>query len=372
MERVSINLYPGRMASNIRRIMDRLPAGTKRCLVLKADAYGLGAGLLGPAMDPVVDFFAVATAEEALFLRNEGVEKPILILGFTEAENWLELAAKGIRVSVYSLEDARKMSHIMTAAGREMMVHLKLDTGMNRIGFKGDTAIREMEEVSGLPGLRTEGLFSHFFMADAPDLSETHRQFERFMNVRNSLEKRGICPPICHIANSAAAMVLPETALNMVRLGIAAYGLHPSEEMSCGIRLEPVAEMKSCVIMVKDLQPGETVGYGATFRAERPMRLATIPVGYADGYSRRLSGQSRVLIRGRSAPICGNICMDQLMADVTDIPDVQMGDPVTLIGRDGEEEITLEELAQKSGILNYEFQCGLSRWRNHRHLIEEA
>ena len=372
MERIYTNLYPGRMASNIRRIMAALPSGTKTCLVVKADAYGLGAELVGPAMEPHVDFFAVATAYEALRLRQYGVRKPILILGFTARDDWKELVREQIRLTVYRREDAEDLSRLMQETGGQALIHFKVDTGMNRLGFEADEeAVKLMAQLAGLPGLKIEGLFSHFARADEADLTETRRQLARFLAVREGLAALGVRPEICHIANSAAALEFPEAALDMVRLGLAAYGHYPSDEMLHGLPLQPVAELKSHVVMVKDLFPGEAVSYGGHFVADHKMRLATIPVGYADGYTRRLSGKTRVLIRGRSAPVCGNICMDQMMVDVSDIPGVRLGDPVTLIGRDGGEEITLEELAEKSGTLHYEFQCGLSRWRNERHLIEE-
>ena len=372
MERLYLNLYPDRIAANIRAIREHLPDGVRTCLVAKADAYGLGARELAPVLEPMVDFFAAATAYEGISLRNCGIQKPILILGFTARDDWPALMRQKIRITVYRKEDAEDLSRIASELGTKALVHFKVDTGMNRLGFEADDAgIALMTSLAGLPGLELEGLFSHFARADEEDGTPTREQYERYRKVKEGLAANGISPPICHITNSAAAIVFPEMAENMVRLGLAAYGHYPADEMPHPVKLLPVAELKSHVIMVKDLFPGEAVSYGGHFVADRPMRLATIPVGYADGYTRRLSGKGRVLIHGRAAPICGNICMDQLMADVTDIPGVRLGDDVTLMGRDGGEEITLEELAEKSGILHYEFQCGLSRWRNLRHIIRE-
>lgn len=373
MERIYLNLFPDRITENIRSIMRNLPEKTRRCLVVKADAYGLGAKILSTVMEPEIDYFATATAYEALSLRRSGISKPILILGFTAREDWEALIREKVRITIYRREDAEDLSLIASRLGEKALVHFKVDTGMNRLGFEADDdGIRTVAELSRLPGLVPEGLFSHFARADEADLGPTRKQYELFLHVKNELKKEGIVPEICHIANSAAAIAFPEAAEDMVRLGLAAYGHYPSDEMRHSIRLLPVAELKSHVVMVKDIFPGEAVSYGGTFVAKKAMRLATIPVGYADGYSRRLSGKGRVLIHGEYAAICGNICMDQMMVDVTHIPDVKLGDGVTLIGRDKNHEITLEELAEKSNILHYEIQCGLSRWRNERHLIRET
>ena len=373
MERACINLYADRMRANIRNIMNGLPAGTKTCLVIKADAYGLGAELVGPAMEPEVDFFAVATGGEALTLRGCGIRKPILILGFTAPEEREALIRAEVRLCVFRKEDVLAVSALARKIGKDAFVHFKIDTGMNRIGFEPDAeTVRTIAELSGLPGIRAEGLFSHFFNADIRDHRFVREQYGRFLSVKEGLEAMGKRPPVCHIANSAAAMTCPEAAEDMVRLGIAFYGLDPSQEMEHPVKLQPVAEVKSQVILVKTLSPGETVGYGGTFTAEAPCRIATVPVGYADGYSRLLSRKAHVLIRGQEAPVRGNICMDQMMVDVTDIPSVTEGDAVTLIGKDGEKEITLQELSELSGILNYEFQCGLSTLRGERRLVTEG
>lgn len=372
MERIYLNLYPDRIRKNMDSITQALPAGTKRCLVIKADAYGLGAQVLAPLLDPWVDFFATATAFEGISLRGCGVTKPILILGFTAREDWAALMRQKIRITVYRKEDAEDLSALASLLGETALVHFKVDTGMNRLGFEADAeGVALMARLARLPGLEVEGLFSHFARADEKDLSAVRRQYERFLQVKEGLAGEGLAPPLCHIANSAAAMAFPEAAEQMVRLGLAAYGHYPSDEMTHPIKLLPVSELKSHVVMVKDLFPGEEVSYGGRFVAREPMRIATVPVGYADGYTRRLSGKGRVLIHGEYAPIIGNICMDQMMVDVSHIPGVKLGDGVTLIGRDQDNEISLEELAENSGILHYEIQCGLSRWRNERHVIRE-
>ncbi len=369
MERAFMNLYPERMAENIRNIRKGLPPETKICLVVKADAYGLGAALLAPAMENRTDFFAVAAAEEALKLRACGICKPILILGYTAPEEWKALIEQEVRLTVFRKEDAEALSALAESLGRRAFVHFKIDTGMNRIGFEADeTGAETIASLSKLPGLEAEGLFSHFARADEKTTDAAQEPYRRFRFVKERLIQLGACPPICHIANSAAAMVFPEAAEHMVRLGIAIYGLYPSGEMPHSVKLQPVAEVKSRIIMLKTLSPGEAVGYGGRFVAEKPCLLATVPVGYADGYTRRLSGKASVLIRGQEAPVRGNICMDQMMVEVTHIPGVKEGDEVTLIGRDGEKEIRLEDLADMSGLLNYEFQCGLALLRGRRQL----
>ena len=370
MDRTALFFYPERMGHNIDRIMGRLPAGVKTCLVVKADAYGLGVEQVACAMEQRADFFAVATAGEALELRSFGIRKPVLILGAAEPSLYEDLIRAEIRFNVFRSEEAEDLSRTAERLQMPAFAHFKVDTGMNRLGFEPtEDGAERIAAAAALPYLIPEGLFSHFARADEQDLSHAVRQYESFLYIKQLLEERGIRPEICHIANSAAAMVFPEAAEDMVRLGIAIYGLRPSQEMDLPVSLEPAAELKSTVSLVKTVYPGEEVGYGGRFAPETPRRIATVGVGYADGYTRRLSGIGRVLIRGKSAPIVGNICMDQLMADVTDIPETACGDTVTLIGRDGAEEITLEELAEKSGILNYEFQCGLSRRRVPRVIV---
>ncbi len=362
-------LHLDRMSRNIERIMAPLPKGTRTCLVIKADAYGLGVVPVARIMEKQADFFAVATAEEALELRENGITKPILILGYADPAFYEKLVAEKVRLTVYQETQAEELSWTGARLGTEALIHIKVDTGMNRIGFEPTPEDADRVAVlKGLPYLKIEGLFSHFARADETDPEPARRQYTRFRSMKAMLAERGVVPDICHIANSAASMIFPEASEDMVRLGIAIYGLHPSD-IPYPIPLEPVAELKSQVVMVKTVYPGEEIGYGGRYSPEEPRRIATVCVGYADGYTRRLSQIGRVLIHGKSAPIRGNICMDQMMVDVTEIPDVRCGDTVTLIGRDGDEEITLEELAELSGILNYEFQCGLSRRRVPRVIV---
>ena len=372
MKRTELTVYPGKMIGNIRRIAERLPKGVKICQVIKADAYGHGAAGLAPFLEPHVDFFAVAAASEAFELRDAGIRKPILILGAVDPSDYSELVRQEIRPAVFRTDQAQALSRAAAELGKEAFIHIKLDTGMNRIGFEpNEEDADRIAAIAQLPGLKIEGLFSHFARADEADLSSARKQYERFCRMKALLAERGIRPEICHIANSAASMVLPETAEDMVRLGIAAYGLDPSEEMAHPVRLEPVAELRSRISFVKTVYPGEEISYGGHYKPTEPRRIATVAIGYADGYSRRLSGKGRVLVHGMYAPIRGNICMDQLMIDVTDIPDVVPGDTVTLIGRDGAAEISVMELAEQSGILHYEFLCGLSHRRMERTYVTD-
>ncbi|MBQ4425736.1 MAG: alanine racemase [Lachnospiraceae bacterium] len=370
--RVHKNIYPGRVRNNILRISEGLPPGTKRCLVLKADAYGLGAPQIALRTEDMVDFFAVSAGTEAAELREEGIRKPILILGYTAHEDYERLLELEARFTVYREEEGRALNEAALRRGVKAHVHFKLDTGMNRIGFEPtEEAADSVAFLASLPGIEAEGLFSHFATADAADLSQAREQYARFAWFKERLKERGLILPICHIANSAAALVLPEAAEDMVRLGIAAYGFYPSGEMARPVRLEPAIELKSMITHVKMLEAGEGVGYGFAYVAPRPCRLATVSVGYADGYSRLLSGKADVLIRGKRAPVRGNVCMDQLMVDVDRIPEAAVGDEVTLLGTDGEQEITLEELSEKSGILHYEIICGFSHKRVPEVCIDE-
>ncbi len=362
--RVHKNIYPDRVRRNIERIAAKLPENTKRCLVLKADAYGLGAPEIARRTEDLVDFFAVSAGTEAAELRSKGIVRPILILGFTAHEDYERLLDLNVRFTVYRKEDGRALNEAAIRKGVKAHVHFKLDTGMNRIGFEPNVeAAGTVAEIAALPGIEAEGLFSHFATADAADLTLARRQYALFCEFKKRLEEKGVHLPICHIANSAAAMVMPEAAEDMVRLGIAAYGFYPSDEMAKPVTLEPAIELKSMITHIKTLEAGEGVGYGFAYVAPRPCRLATVSVGYADGYSRLLSGKAEVLIRGKRAPVRGNICMDQMMVDVDGIPNAAVGDEVTLMGPDGEEQISLEELQEKSGILHYEIICGFSHKR---------
>ncbi|MBQ6293320.1 MAG: alanine racemase [Lachnospiraceae bacterium] len=364
LQRIHMNVYLNEIRYNLRTIMEQLAPGTKLCMVMKADGYGLGAEDVARAVDDLADFYAVSTSLEAMQLRAAGLSKPILILGYTWPEDYEEMIRMNVRINLFSEEDALLLSSVAESLGKKAKVHFSLDTGMSRLGFPAtEESADTMVRISCLPGIEAEGLFTHFAKADDPDLGDARKQFIIFSDFIVTLKGKGLELPICHAANSAASMVMRDTSLNMVRLGIAAYGIYPSETMLRPVVLHPVMELKSRVSCIRDIPAGTGVSYGYAYVAPLPRRIATIPAGYADGYSRLLSDVGDVLIRGRRAPIRGRVCMDQMMVDVTDIPDAAVGDEVTLIGRDGSEEITVQELQDRTGILTYEIICGLSRRR---------
>ena len=364
LQRIHMNVYLNEIRYNLRTIMEQLAPGTKLCMVMKADGYGLGAEDVARAVDDLADFYAVSTSLEAMQLRAAGLSKPILILGYTWPEDYEEMIRMNVRINLFSEEDALLLSSVAESLGKKAKVHFSLDTGMSRLGFPAtEESADTMVRISRLPGIEAEGLFTHFAKADDPDLGDARKQFLIFSDFIETLKGKGLELPICHAANSAASMVMRDTSLNMVRLGIAAYGIYPSETMLRPVVLHPVMELKSRVSCIRDIPAGTGVSYGYAYVAPLPRRIATIPAGYADGYSRLLSNVGDVLIRGRRAPIRGRVCMDQMMVDVTDIPDAAVGDEVTLIGRDGSEEITVQELQDRTGILTYEIICGLSHRR---------
>lgn len=337
-------------------------AGVPVMAVIKADAYGHGAVPIARLLEERCAFFGVSSMSEALELRQAGIARPILILGYTPPQAYPDAVRLGIRPAIFRREDGEALSRAAQKAGLAAPFHFALDTGMSRIGFQPTEADADVcAEIAALPGLRPEGLFSHFATADCADLSRARAQAERFDAFDAMLRRRGVEIPIRHLNNSAGLMNF-DNHYEMVRSGIVTYGLYPSDEVNPGLLpLTPAMRLVSRVSYVKMLPPGREISYGGAFVTERPTAVATVPAGYADGYRRSLSGRFYVLIRGRRAPILGRICMDQLMVDVTDIPGVQAGDTVTLIGKDGDETISMEQIAAAAGSFNYEFACGISR-----------
>ena len=348
---------------NLRRMQVGLPDTTELLAVVKTDAYGHGAVEVAGAVEDMVAFFAVATADEALELRQAGIHKPILILGYTHSSYYEELIRQDIRPCVYSYAMAETMSRVSRRMGQPMRIHIKVDTGMGRLGFLPDEAgMDEAARAAVLPGIVAEGLFTHFATADEADKSMTYRQIQRYEEFARGLAARGVEIPLHHVSNSAGIMELPGEGRQMARAGIAMYGCYPSDEVDRQrVILTPALSLRSHIIHVKWLEEGATVSYGATHKVQGRRRIATVPVGYGDGYPRALSGKGWVLIRGQKAPICGRVCMDQMMVDVTDIPEASLGDVVTLIGRDGGEAITAEGLGQLSGRFHYELLCDLNQ-----------
>lgn len=331
--------------------------------IIKADAYGHGDCEVAEVLRDLVDAYGVAIPEEALRLRERGVRKMILILGYTGSDWFEEIIENDVSQTVYNYEMARKLSDVACRMEKKARIHIKIDTGMSRIGFMPvKDNIDVIHSISELPGLEIEGIFTHFARADEKTPDAAREPFEKYMMFVSELENRGIHIPVKHAANSAAILQFPDSCLDMVRSGISTYGLYPSEDVQKDkIHLKPALQWKSVVSFVKWIHSGTSVSYGGTFVAKRDTKVATIPVGYADGVRRELSGKGKVLIRGQYAPIIGRICMDQFMVDVTHIDPVLEGDEVTLIGRDGEHAISVEEVAELSHSFNYEYICGISK-----------
>ena len=348
------------LSSNMDAIREK--AGVPVMAVVKADAYGHGAVQVARLLQDKCAFFCVSSILEAMELRQAGLTKPILLLGYTPAEAYPTAIREGIRPTIFRLEDALALSQAAQAAQLPARFHFAVDTGMSRIGFQVTERDADIcAEIAGLPGLYAEGLFSHFATADCADLTRAKQQAERFAAFDEMLQKRGVNIPIRHLNNSAGLMNF-KTPYEMARSGIITYGMYPSDEVDQSLlSLRPALQWLSRVSHVKTLPAGREISYGGTYVTGADTVVATIPVGYADGYRRNLSGRFHVLIRGQKAPILGRICMDQMMVDVTAIPGVTVGDQVTLIGTDGDNTITVEEIAARADSFNYEFVCGISR-----------
>ena len=364
-ERVKAVVSLDAIAHNFAEMKKNIAKGTKIVAVIKADGYGHGAEAIARLIEDY-DYiwgFAVATPEEALQLRTFGVKKPILILGIVFEEYFTEMIAKEIRLTVCTYEMAQKLSEEAQRQGRDVHIHIGLDTGMSRIGFADrQESVEEIKKISQLPNLKIEGMFTHFARADETDRSPAIDQLNRYLNFAKLLEDAGIQIPMKHCSNSAGIIRVPEANLNAVRACITIYGIYPSNEVERDIvKLIPAMELKSHISYIKTVEPGAAFSYGGTFTAKKEMKVATIPVGYADGYPRSLSNKGWVLIHGKKAPILGRVCMDQFMVDITKIPDAKAGDEVTLIGKDGKEFISIEKFGDLSGRFSYEFACDISK-----------
>ena len=356
--RVKIDLDA--IASNMDAIREK--AGVPVMAVVKADAYGHGAVQVARLLQDKCAFFCVSSILEAMELRQAGLSTPILILGHTPADAFPTAIREGIRPTIYRMEDALALSKAAQFLELPARFHFAVDTGMSRIGFQVTEEDADVcARIANLPGLYAEGLFSHFATADCADLSRAEQQAERFAEFDGMLRRRGVKVPIRHLNNSAGLMNFA-TPYEMVRSGIITYGMYPSDEVDPGLlALRPALQWLSRVTHVKTLPAGREISYGGTYVTKADTVVATIPVGYADGYRRNLSGKFYVLIRGQKAPILGRICMDQMMVDVTHIPGAAVGDQVTLVGSDGGETIAMEEISAQADSFNYEFVCGISR-----------
>ena len=348
---------------NIREVKKRLPEGVKLLGVVKANAYGHGAVPVASYLENQVDYFATATSEEAVELRENGISAPILILGYVSPSQYGDLVEYDITQTIDSYAQALALEKEAARQNRKAKAHLAVDTGMTRIGFQvTEHDADEAAKIADLPHIELEGMFTHFSCADQEDKTYCSMQMEKYDKMTALLAERGVTIPLRHICNSAGIMEFDDHRFEMVRSGIITYGIYPSEEVKKErLDLIPALSWKSHVIHVKEVGPGIGVSYGATYVTEKPMtRIATVSAGYADGYPRALSNQGCVLIHGKKAPIIGRICMDQMMVDVTDIPDVQVEDVVTLVGTDGDETITIEEIANPAARFDYEMLCDIS------------
>ena len=347
---------------NIKTVQALNPADRKTLLVIKADAYGHGACVLAEQLDDLADYYGVAEIDEAVELRESGVTKPILILGYTDETDYEDLIRYDVTQAVYDVEKCRSLSLLAEKMGKKARVHIKVDSGMHRIGFSGDSAgVAEAEQLFSMEGLSVEGIFTHFAKADEKDKTTALEQYRVFSTFVKTLEDKGYHLGIRHIDNSAGAMELHSQGFDMMRLGIVIYGLYPSEEIDKSVVIHPAMKLVSHVTHIKTLPAGCGISYGHTYVTDRETKVATVCAGYADGYPRAQSNVGRVLIRGEYAPILGRVCMDQMMVDVSHIPDVELGDEVTLFGSDGENRISVEEVATPGNSFNYELVCDVAR-----------
>lgn len=351
---------------NMEQMHNNLSDDTQMIGVIKADGYGHGAVQIGRELEKMGYVFghAVATAEEAMILRRVGLHKPILILGYTFPYCYEDLIRFDIRPTVFREDTLEELSACAQTMCKHVKVHVKVDTGMTRVGIRPDNnGIEFMNRVFHTEGIEVEGIYTHFARADETNKASAREQLKKLQDFMMRVEKElGYKIPISHCSNSASIMEMPEANMDVVRAGIALYGLWPSEQVARNIvELQPVLSLKSHIIYIREVEAGVPVSYGGTYVTPKKMRIATIPVGYGDGYPRGLSNKGYVLIRGKKAPILGRVCMDQFMVSVEDIPEAAEGDEVTLIGRDDTLEITMEQLGDLSGRFNYELACDLGK-----------
>lgn len=365
---------------NMVHMKENIAENTKILAVIKTDGYGHGGVPIAKMLEQL-DFmfgYAAATYEEAHVLREAGVKKPILILGYTFPYCYEELIREEIRPAVYRRDTVEELAAAAVKVGQKAKVHIKVDTGMGRIGITPDEeGLEFVRFLMGHPELEVEGIFTHFAKSDEEDKTSANHQLALFQNFIDRIQTElGLTIPVKHCSNSAAILEMPQANMDMVRAGITTYGLYPSEEVRKDIvPLRAAMSLYSHIVYCKTIHAGQSVSYGGLFTAQKDTRVATIPVGYGDGYPRSLSGKGYVLIRGKKAPILGRVCMDQFMVDISEIPGVMEGDKVTLLGVDGTERITAEELGELSGRFNYEFVCDLGKriprvYRQHGEITE--
>ncbi len=352
---------------NVKTMKSLVPADKKVLAVIKANGYGHGAVELARELDDLCDYYALAIVEEAIELREHGIKKPLLLLGYTSPREFQRIITYDITPTIFSYEDAKKLDEVAKSQNKIGKIHIKLDTGMSRIGYLCDSSnidntVEEIVRISSLEHIYIEGIFTHYSKADEVIKDVAMKQLATFTKVIKLLEKENVDIAIKHISNSAGIMEMPNDSFDMVRSGISTYGLYPSEEVNHDkVKLTPAMSLIASVVHVKNVKKGTAIGYGGTYIAEEDMKVATIPVGYADGYPRALSNIGRVIICGQYASIIGRVCMDQFMVDISHIPHVAVGDKVTLLGTENDKTITVEELAAPAASFNYEFVCNISR-----------
>ncbi len=357
-------LYTDNLRFNIRNIRKHVGDSVRVIAVVKANAYNFGIKQAAWILrEEGVRDFAVATIDEGVELRDAGILSPILILGQTFPEDAKVLLEYALIPTVSDESLPKYLSKEASKRGVVARVHFKVDTGMGRIGHFPDRAIHILESIYKMENVFVEGIFTHFSVADIKDKTYTKWQLRRFKELLSKLDSKGILPPVKHCANSAATLDMPESYMDAIRPGIILYGMYPSDEVSRSIEIKPVMELKTEISFVKEQPAGSSIGYGRTYVTKGREKIAVLPVGYADGYTRLFSNKASVLVRGKRAPVVGNICMDQTMIDVTHVPNVQVGDEVVLLGKQGEEEISAEELASILGTINYEIVNLFSSWR---------
>lgn len=359
-DRIYAEVDLGRIEENMKAMKEHLRPGTKMYGVVKTDAYGHGAVPVARTIDRFVCGYAVATVDEGLKLRRHGIEKEILCLGPVSAGRYQECLENDISLPMFEYRRAKELSDAAVAEGKTAKIHIAVDTGMSRIGlFPDEGSVETVKEIAELPALRIAGYVHPFRPGRMRQIRRKQgEQYRRFHAFCDAGKAAGVEVPVCHCSNSAGIVELPDFNMDAVRAGITIYGLYPSDEVKQDIiSLKPAMALKSFITYIKEIGPGTEVSYGGTFKAEKTMRIATVSAGYGDGYPRNLSGKGEVLIHGKRAKILGRICMDQFMADLTGIPEAKEGDSVTLVGRDGNQEITMEELAEISGGFHYEIPC---------------
>lgn len=351
------------IGNNIREIRKLIKEKTQLLAVVKADAYGHGAEEVAKVcLYNGADQLAVATCNEGVQVRQWSIQVPVLILGNTVEGQLETVINNNLTQAVFRYETAKKMSDMAVKLNKTALIHIKIDTGMSRIGFlPNDEALDEIEKIFALPNLKVTGVFTHFATADEKDKTFTMVQYKRFRFITDALNAKGHTDFIRHCANSGAILDMPELQLDMVRAGIIIYGMYPSTQVTHPINLIPAMSLKSQISYVKYLEENVSIGYGRTYFTTQRTKVATIPIGYADGYSRAFSNKARVIINGHYAPIIGNVCMDQMMVDVTNIPDVKDGDSVIIMGSDGKNTVSAEELANIAGTINYEIVCDVGK-----------